>query len=106
MHSNTDTDTEIPTEQCHTDTDTGKGGGGMETVCNSITLVSPPGVAVNLPSIWGWPAEVKRTVVRVVWPKIQASTTLRYYLRCLGTRFLHPLAIKYSSSCNSTRVVM
>ncbi len=34
MHSNTDTDTEIPTEQCHTDTDTGKGG-GMETVCNS-----------------------------------------------------------------------
>jgi hypothetical protein len=26
MHSNTDTNTEIPTEQCHTDTDTGKGG--------------------------------------------------------------------------------
>jgi hypothetical protein len=26
------------------------------------TLVSPPGVTVNLPSIWGWSIEVKRTV--------------------------------------------
>ena len=29
-------------------------------------LVSPPGVAVNLPSIWGWSIEVKRTAMDAI----------------------------------------